>query len=176
MALIDAAVSAHTIYPYARTASVPEVSNEENIFINLQDLALGMKIGTGIFLTPDNNKGNLMFNAQGSIVIGAASAGMSAYPIFGRTDASAVTSSKTGVENELAEYKMIAQSHFQSDNVLVVSFNTQIFGEWQDGANNWCLAWVIANTTGGAITFSANASLAIQKYSVATDVYRPERN
>lgn len=180
---IDSASNSIDVYPWCKSATVQEYRDSHN-FHSLgyaTTLAQGQKVAFGVFLTADNDKGNLVFDVNGCINIQRDGTNVSVYPIFGRTYASTLTQSDAAASNLLDHYIILP---FGLNPVYEVTnfqdyctFKNSILSiELSDGYI-YCLAWVIESHNSGAdVGMIFHASLDIQKYSSVTNVYRPDRN
>jgi len=185
LALIGTTTPNTTVQPYAYTATVRDDYDAMNITIPTRNQAVTTRLAFGVFLSPENEKGNLIFQVSGNVQdIHSASA--SAYPtcsfFFGRKATNnTVVSSKAGANNDLAAYMLLpVKSHSNqapgTTGKMNVSVETEVFSVGLSGGYVYCFGFYIDNPIGaGIITHDLQASLAMRKYSSELGVFRPSR-
>jgi len=175
--LVDSAASSRDIYPYAYTATVSDDYEEANYNLIEKTSKSAMKLVYGIFLSADNNKKNLLFNASVSVNAETVDSRVLIYPIFGRTTASTVTSTKAGTANVLDNYIILPHilSHCDTAAAIAMNMNTQILGLYKSTGEIWCLGVVIANVSGADRVLNLECSMQLTKHGTTTDVFKPDR-
>jgi len=177
LALIDSDIYSKTYLPYAYTATVADDSDgvSYTIATAAQAIADDQKVALGLYLSADNEKGNLVFNLQGSVSARYSANDVSTFFIFGRRDG-AVTSTKAGTANQLGRNIILPLDTISQDDGLVfASINQSIIIQCDttDTAVAYCFALVMENETGGAVTAKMESTLSMQKYSWIEQTHDP---
>jgi len=176
IALIDSGEGSHDTYPYASTAVVADNYDEMNLQIHAQTLPSGNKVAFGVFLSADLEKRSLLFRCSGAICIDASTGEYMVYPLFGRTDASTVTSTKAGTANLLDKWIILPNFRGHTGAFSSCSFNEDVYGKYLSDGEIWCIAWVIENISGGDITsLRVSSNLEFQKLANNLEVFKPDR-
>ena len=137
LALIDSSDASATVYPYAYTATVAEDFDETNCSLLNVNIAANQKVAFGVFLTSDDEKGNLMFEISGAVA-GTMSPSIVTYAIFGRCNASTVTSTKAGTANQLSTYTLLPGRRQYGNTESEFSFQQQVFAYNSNSTNPFC--------------------------------------
>lgn len=179
---IDAASTSTDIYPHAYTASLG--TNSSHVWRSLAadvDLAALNRVAFGLFLGDEgSSKGNVIYNCQGSLKFTAEVASViNAYPIFGRCDASTVTSSTVAAANLLASYIILPMR----SNIINTGSSSQVinhfYGVSEDVivtsstvADPVFFGWVIENNSATAWNLDQiNSFTQFGKYVADIEVY-----
>lgn len=181
LAATDTAIS-DAISPYAYTATVRDDYDTFNFHTDDAGsvVAVGMRNAFGLFLTPENNKGNLLFQVSGKVILNGA--GTTPLPLgaffFGRRATSnTVVSDKTAPQNPLVAYTLLPSMHyFQSASLTSDYVETEVFSLQLAGGFVYCFGYYIQNCSGAnALTFRGTISLSVRKYGSGLDIYTPTR-
>lgn len=178
---IDSSNASLNLYPYAQSATVQEDHDDTNLSIlGSYAMVAGQKIAFGLFLTPDNEKGSLMFHGDIAVEMNISDANVMLYGIYGRTNASAVVSSVVGNENLLSTYRYLRCNHSDMTNTKSLAYNGQIFSDNEEAGGgsgyNHVLGFVIENHSGGTPTIVMRASMAFKKHGKNLSYYDPIYN
>lgn len=180
LANIDSTYSDEAVYPWARSATVREDYDCINVRLHSSDIAIGSKIAFGVFLSPNNEKGNLMFQVSGRSQFNASAGSFSAYWILGRKKTNnTVVSSKAAASNELEKYQLIHSwdTYYSNSGAYKSSILDEIFSFEKSGAYVYCLALVIQNSNGAAATtlYGSFISIQLRKYVSELSYYNASR-
>jgi len=183
LALVDSVLTSHVIQPYAYTATVND--NYDAVNIGFDDSTTGSdivayrRVAFGLFLSPENEKKNLIFQVSGQASISLEDAGyMYGNFFFGRkaTD-NTVVSSKAAASNDLAKWMVLPNAtHAATSNFgMAHSIETDVFSLELSGGYVYCFGYMISNPGAGNITMHGTISLAVRKYNTELGVFRPSR-
>lgn len=188
MAAIDEAAPSLLPSVQAYTATVREdYDSREVSFDGTADsvLAANMQVAFGLFLTPDNDKRNLLFQLRGSfhcLNTGAGRGFINSYFFFGRkaTD-NTVVSSVAAPANALAGFTIVSPTvHHEAADTDVIrivnDFEKEIVAVELAGGFNWCFGFLLQNMSATAQSLnSGRLSLAFRKYASELTVNIPSR-
>jgi len=164
--------------PNAYTATVRE-DYDARTFISdaTVDFIANNRFACGLFLTPENNKGNLLFQLSGEVIVTAdAGASLNGGFIFGRK----ATNNTVAVgPNALASYSRVPYKSLMQFNdgvnfCMRYSVETELFTLQQAAGFVYCFAFDIVNNAGTDGTSGRFcATLSVRKFSTALDVFVP---
>jgi len=186
LALIDGSRdSASANYlPFAYSATVREDYDSRRFCIDNENIAAGVRASFGLFLTPDNEMKNLLFQVAGQIRISTAGDSGVIVPSFflGRkaTD-NTVVSTKAGTANALATHILLPgqgsnhRTAGTASNLYTYSIQSEVFALVDTAAFVWCFGAAIENASGSTAALRADISLSFRKYATELDVFRPTR-
>lgn len=155
IAAIDSTYDDAIISPYAYTATVREDYDAINYFFADDGSSIipnGMRASFGLFIAPQNDKKNLLFQLSGKVVVNTFSnVGCRGFFFFGRkaTD-NTVVSSKAATSNQLAKYTMLPSQYsgIGQDNVGSTisqlhtdSIETELFSLELQGGFVYCFGY-----------------------------------
>jgi len=184
-AAIDATYTTDSISPYAYTATVAE--NYDAFNFKTDDagsvLTAASRVAFGLFLTPDNEKKNLMFQLSGRVQLESLAGGRTGgFFFFGRKATNnTVVSDKTGVQNTLAKWVSLPAQNFlvgpnnAASNQLSESIQTELFSLELASAYVYCFGYAIDNYHTSNSTIRGSVDLAFRKYNSELGVFRPSR-
>jgi len=180
IAALDSSWGTETIYPYAASATVRENYDALNIYAHGQDFVFTNKAAFGVFLTPDNEKGNLLFQFSGCMTVQSLSNSANFHPyfFFGRKATNnTVVSDLTSQNNALDKYIILPTQITNGTSAnMTISCNTEIIGAYQSGGYNWCAGIVFSCGGAANVTFyNLKATVMLRKYQSEIGVYRPSR-
>lgn len=184
-------VTAASIQPFAYTGTVSSQYDAHNFSTDTLGtgcaLADGKRIAFGLFLTPQSDLGNVLFQLSANLDLTAWCA--NAWYVrpkffFGRVaSTNTVTSSKASANNALDKFSLIAPNagsisfaHPTTDFIGVnYGVETEIFSILDTTATqyNYVFGCMIENNTGVSATIAFQLSLAFRKYGDVLSVYRP---
>lgn len=186
-AAIDTAFSMSTISPYAYTATVRSDYDAYNFVAEDAGgvIVAGQRVAFGLFLSPDNDKGNLLFQVTGKAFYRTVSAtglvGMQGQFFFGRKATNdTVVSSVVGPENTLAKYMLLPNKSGVMASAAALqsidySIEDQVFTLSLPGGFVYCFGFYLENVSGTNYTMSGGVSLAMRKYSSELPAWSPSR-
>jgi len=176
--------------PYAYSATLRSDYDAFRPYISAQSLAAVNRVCFGLFLSPDNDKRNLLFQLTGRARLHMADTtecGINLSFFFGRKATNnTIVSSKAGVNNTLETIQHLPLTVCMASYEPIVagttnriyrdiSINSELFSLYSSGKYVYCFGVEIRNTTSSSQTITFDASLAFRKYSSAIEVYNPER-
>lgn len=181
IALIDTNISATDIKPYAYTATVRDDYDAFNFATDDAGSTLvpSVRVAWGLFLSPQNEKGNLLFQLSGkahftsSLTGGLVSGGF----FFGRKATNnTVTSSKAGTANTLDKFIILPSNSQIAPNVpglIADSIQSEIFTLAVTGGYVYCFGYFLQNGAGSNTTLLGKVDLAIRKWTEPINVFTP---
>lgn len=184
LAAIDTDYTVTTvIQPYAYTATVADNYDAFNfLFDNAgADLLPNRRIAVGLFLSPQNDKGNLLFQVSGKVDIsGGAVAITKGSFFFGRKSTNnTVVSTKVAAANSLALYRLLECKQKMSyisgtTQIISESCEEEVFTLNLSGGFVYCFGYFLDNMSGAiAQSLRGHICLSVRKYASTLDVFRP---
>lgn len=186
IAAISTAVGAmDVISPYAYTATVSDEYDSSNFLLADAgaELDAAKRLAVGLFLTPDNDLGNLLFQVSGSVHINSEEDTNSDFAgrfFFGRKATNnTVVSDLTAPQNTLAKYTILPSVSSWLMNVtkythLNDSIQSQVFSLKVAAGYVYCFGYMLDNFGGNTPLCNGIISLAVRKYRTSIDCFRPE--
>jgi len=183
LAAIDTVDNSPDIYPYAYTGTVANNYDSYNIDLDACDIATQSKVSFGVFLSPENDKGSLLFqvNIAGKVYHSGSSA-FSVEAFFGRKATNnTVTSSKAGANNLLSKYIVIpAQTWANADGAgkyCNISVNSELFSLSSAGEYVYCAGITVTNLSGSTAASLRDGlfTISLRKYNSELTVFEPSR-
>jgi len=187
LALIDGSrdSAASNYLPYAHSATVRTDYDSRRFCIDAEAIAADTRVSFGLFLTPENEKGNMMFQVSGQcrIYTPVDNGGIIPSFFFGRKATNnTVVSSKAGANNALAVLTLLPPtavstrgSYVDEVNSIDYAIETTVLAE-NDYTNYpyvWCFGVALDNADNSDITVRADCSLAVRKHGKSFPVYLP---
>lgn len=189
IAATDETYNMDILNPYAYSAVVSDNYDAHNFF--LADAGSSFVNGTqwacGLFLTPQNEKKNMVFQVSGSFSFASAivdqSQVLGVRYFFGRAASNTVVSDLTGVQNPLAKYMYLPmnsqtsgyqQALVAAGYVVQGSIESQVFTLELVGGFNYCFGMVVYYS-GATQIWRGGCSLAVRKYGTELGVFTPSR-
>lgn len=188
LAAIDtvANTAASNIAPYAYTATVRDdydTARYANAGIAAIDLLSTQRVAFGVFLSPENDKGNLLFQLSANVnVLGdiANDDNLRVRFFFGRKATNnTVVSSKAAVSNSLANYIWLPNNIAFCSGALgfpsQISSNieSELFGLTLSGGFVWCFGFAIDNMSANTASIQFDSSISCNKYRGVLEHFRP---
>jgi len=177
--------------PYAYTATVADEYDTCNFILADAGatLAATSRVAFGLFLTPDNEKGNLLFQVSGKAAFSSVTG---TNPLvrggffFGRKATNnTVVSSLAAVSNTLAKFQYLpskfervsggASSGTSSGISLHDSIETEIFTLTLSGGYVYCFGYYLENYAASTpdVALHGGVSLQFRKFRSSLDVFNP---
>jgi len=181
MAAIDAGYSnaSSSFKPYAYSATVRE-DYDTRRFVSADSgsvLVSGKRVSFGLFMTPDNDKGNLLWQLSGKLsLVNTTELGLiTSQFFFGRkaTD-NTVVSSKASANNTLSQHILLPYNMDFSLPGMELRYESELFSLELEAGYVYCFGASIWNL-GADATLFFDASLAMRKYGTEIDLHRPSR-
>jgi len=178
LAAIDGSNGWGTILPYAYTATVREDYDAFNFgTTGTPDIAASSRVAFGLFLSPSNDKHNLIFQVSGRALFAMQDSGYCfGNFFFGRKATNnTVVSDKASANNSLAKFMYLPSNQVSSVNNSNIhdSIETEIFSLELAGGFVYCFGYQLTNYSGTAMTIDGGVSLSIRKYSSTIPAFRP---
>jgi len=185
VALIDEGLDTSLCSPYAYTATVRDDIDSINYRLPAAgvDLLTIQQVSMGLFLSPDNEKNNLLFQVSGAanIIVNGSTSFHSSF-FFGRKATNnTVSSTKAGVANTLDKFILLPTSRANTLNSATTislvgdSIEKEILSIYSSGAYVYCFGFIIRNYSGSTITMKGSIDLSFRKYQSEIGVFRPSR-
>jgi hypothetical protein len=188
LAAIDSTLgnAPESLYPYAYTATVRDDYDTMNFSTgsyNVSDVAAQRNLAWGVFLSPENDKKNLLFQASGVLDLQCDSAlddYMQCGFFFGRTASSVITSTKAATANQLAKgiwlpgHSSVTVGGFTGQpRYMSIGFEGEIFSYYLNGGYNYCFGVWVQNPGAAVGSVSLKGTISLRKYSTELGVFRP---
>jgi len=189
LAAIDTAFDPAVVSPYAYTATVADDKDAFNFNMAAAGsvLVAGMRVAFGLFLSPENEKKNLMWQVTGKAKLYGSGTGLATHGsfFFGRKATNnTVVSSKASANNTLASYMLLPSKSVQMPNfpttsgtttVIVDSIQSNGFSLYLDAGYVYCFGYLLDNVTANNATLYGGINLSFRKYQSEIGVFRPSR-
>jgi len=182
IAAIDTAFS-DVISPYAYTATVRDDYDSFNFLFSDagSDLVAGQRLAVGLFLSPQNEQGNLLFQLSGALkLVRSGTITTTSQFFFGRKATNnTVVSDKTAPQNTLASFMYLPSNKLNSGVLSTPvhdSIETEVFSLNLAGGYVYCFGLLLDNVSAVTTdTLKGGVSLSMRKYSSEIEVFRPSR-
>ena len=178
-----------TIKPYAYTATVSAQYDTRNFMLDDSgsSLVAGRRVAFGLFLTPENNKGSMLFQVSGSASFrtsASGSLGLRGAFFFGRRNSSdTVVSSTSSANNPLTSYILLPldsiSTMYSSAPACDLQHSTQTEIYAENSAKSgyvYCFGYYIENYNNADLLTYGGVSLSIRKFTDDLGIYAPSRS
>lgn len=187
LAAIDGAYDNATLAPYAKSATVRDDYDAYNF--DTEDagstLVAGQRMAVGLFLSPENDKHNLLFQLSGKINLYLTGTNITVNTnfFFGRKATNnTVVSDKTAPQNTLEIYTMLPDTSIAYANdrtggqFISQSIKDELFALENSGKFVWCFGVVIDNLSASDVALRGTiGALGMRKYSTEVSSFKPSR-
>lgn len=181
--LIDTAISPSVISPYAYTAVVRDDYDAANFNLDAAGVSLvaGQRVAFGLFLSPQNHLGNLLFQLTGKVMLTATLGtfgGLTGSFFFGRKATNnTVVSSKAAASNTLASYMLLPSTAVNmvtsgAPGVLNDNLESELFSLYLEDGFVYCFGYLL-DSVQVASAIVGGMSLALRKYSTEIPEFHP---
>lgn len=188
LAAIDGAYAYNALLPYAYIATVRNDYDAFNFHTSNagSTIAAGVRIAFGLFLTPENDKENLLFQVTGkaSLVSDNTDVPLITNFFIGRAASNTVVSDKTTPQNTMAKWMFLPKSAVSTTNFFVAvsgsatyddSIREDVFTYELEGGFNYVFGYVIDNHGAAGHLLKGHVHLSFRKYASAMTVFSPDR-
>jgi len=179
---IDEAIDPSSLKPYAYSATVREDYDARNFLTSPEAtgsaVPAGQRLAVGIFLTPDNNKGNLLFQLSGraQFSIATSSADYQMGFFFGRKATNdTVISDLTAPQNALDKFIYLPAVHTAvGAQAAFASLEIELFSQELAAGFVYCFGFHFDNPTASSHVLTGGICLAARKYAYPTSVWQEQ--
>jgi len=178
--------AAANVKPYAYSATVRDDYDARNFFVDkgtVGTIVSGQRLAFGLFLSPENNKGNLLFQLSGRLMCQFDINYLNAHFFFGRKATNNTVVSDTASANNALDKYMILPCTTESlsvddssdDLFSVMNIQTELVTLSESDGYVYCFGVMIDNLAGSNRTFGMDCSLSIRKYGSEFPAFIPVR-